>query len=160
MVRFSFLFLLTCLIGSGIHAATPKQSSMAQPHFNAANPDGIIIDLYIVFGRQRPEGECRGFGICDFVLIIKGGNSALNDRTGFASASQSANKKLKLVFDRNKGMNRTAYDSFFSKGHFVIEVETVVPANVCRNLGLPEGYRIRPGNYPIERSGSSLTLIL
>ena len=145
---------------SGLQAAIPEYNAAVLPRPIAANPEGIIIDIQIVFGRQRPEGECRGFGICDFVLIIKGGISAQNDRTGYASASLSANHKLKLVFDRNTGMSRTAYDSFFSNDNFLIEVETVVPANVCRKLGLPEGYRIRPGNYPIERRGSSLTLLL
>jgi hypothetical protein len=160
MVRFGFLFFFFFALVSGLQSAVPSKNAFVYPRLNLANPEGIIIDIHIVFGRQRPEGECRGFGICDFVLIIKGGISAQNDRSGFASASQTANKKLKLVFDRNTGMSRTAHDSFFSKEHFLIEVETVVPAAVCRKLGLPDGYRIRPGNYPIERSGSTLTLVL
>lgn len=160
MVRFVFSFFLvfSWLFSLSSASATPLSSTPSV--LEMENLDGLIVELHIVFGRQRPEGECRGFGICDFVLVIKGGISAQNDRTGYASASQTANKKLKLVFDRNSGMSRTAYDSFFSKDHFLIEVETVVPAPVCRKLGLPDGYRIRPGKYPIERNGSNLSLIL
>jgi hypothetical protein len=160
MVRFVFSFVVFLSLSFGLHSATATQADSSPLSLNNANPEGVIVEIHIVFGRQRPEGECRGFGICDFVLVIKGGISAQNDRTGFASASQTTNRKLKLVFDQNFGMSRGAYDTFFSKGKFLIEVDTVLPANVCRKLGLPEGYRIRPGNYPIERSGSTLTLIL
>ena len=149
MVRFVFSFVVFLSLSFGLHSATATQADSSPLSLNNANPEGVIVEIHIVFGRQRPEGECRGFGI-----------SAQNDRTGFASASQTTNRKLKLVFDQNFGMSRGAYDTFFSKGKFLIEVDTVLPANVCRKLGLPEGYRIRPGNYPIERSGSTLTLIL
>lgn len=160
MVRFLFSFFALALLSPGLKSTPPMRSA---PHESVRNPmdlDGIIIELKVVFGRQRPEGECRGFGICDFVLVIKGGISAEGGRVGYASASQTSNGKLKLIFDRHAGMDRETYDAFFSKGHFVFEVETVVPAELCRKLGLPQGYRIRPGKYPVERNGSALTLIL
>jgi len=118
-------------------------------------PERVKIVFYMVLGRLRPDGSCKGFGICDFVLDIRGGISAETDHLrGEAGVDKG---RLQLTINRHELPSRV-FDTYLSTGQFRVEEAYRLSEEVCRKLQLPGRYTIEAGRYPVIQSGSQLQI--
>lgn len=124
------------------------------------HPEKTRIEFHIVFGKYRPEiDDCKGFGVCDFRLVVVGGISA-DEQNALAIGEVDGKGKLQLSFARRSGLSDSAYRKYFARGSFLVEADYPVSEAICSKLGLRRGYVIKAGKYPVKEEGNLVKLTL
>lgn len=125
-----------------------------------SHPEKTRIEFHIVFGKYRPEiDDCKGFGVCDFRLVVVGGISA-DEQNAMATGEVDGKGKLVLSFARRSGLSDSAYRKYFARGIFWVEADYPISESICRKLGLRTGYVIKSGKYPVKEEGNLVKLTL
>lgn len=121
-------------------------------------PAKTIIRFHMVIGKPQPDGSCRGLGICDLLIEVKGGKSAENDRQNMVSGEATNEEgRLVLMIPTNIS-NSKVISNYFSDRNFVMEADYKVSSEICRELRLPPGYQILKGFYPIIRNPDQIII--
>jgi hypothetical protein len=157
----SIYMLFTWFAALWLHLFSPTSTHALGMHAipDLRMPEKTTLHFHIVFGRLREDGDCRGFGICDFSLEIKGGKSAEapNSARGEATAEDG---KLLLKIPLKDGLSARTRETYFSGTHFKMDAAYTLPQEVCQRLGLPPRYLIAIGLYPLVRNPDFLLLRL
>lgn len=157
----SMYMLFTWFATLWLHLFSPTPAHALGMHAipDLRMPEKTTIRFHMTLGRLRENGECRGFGICDFYIEIKGGKSA-EEPNSVRGEAYAENGKLMLKIPLRDGISNKTRETYFSDTHFKMESSFQLPPDVCHSLGLPPKYLIAIGLYPIVRNPDVIILRL
>jgi hypothetical protein len=99
--------------------------------------DYVKVSIQIDWGRV--SRGCKGFGICDVTIVID-----IENKT-FSGSAQNGSFVLEM---NDTGLK--SVQSSFESNTIIIEEDFVLSNEVCKSLGLKQGYIVKTGKYLIK----------
>lgn len=114
----------------------------------------ILIRILLTLGSQP---NCDGYGVCKIEPLeqiietkcetcVEG--NIKNNYKGISITLPMRNIPDKLFIKH------------FTAEFFIVDADMVLPSDICKQLGLPNGYTIKSGKYPISEDKGQIVLNL
>lgn len=102
--------------------------------------DLLKISIHIEWGRV--SRNCDGFGLCKTDIDIE---FQFNDF--FANVTKAGNLNLEVTKSGLESITKK-----FGGNTIIIEEDYLIPSDVCKQIGLREGYTVKAGKYTVVKN--------
>jgi hypothetical protein len=103
--------------------------------------DCLKVSIHINWGRVSKG--CSGFGICGVTIDI--------EDKAFSGSTQNGSFVLEM-----NDLGLKSVQSSFGSNTIIIEEDFVLSNEVCKSLGLKQGYKVKTGKYLIKTVSKGL----
>jgi hypothetical protein len=109
---------------------------------------GIVVGITLEFGHKDAQGVCIERGFCRIGVTVgaKAITANINDETG----------NLDLRFNKS-ALPADVLDYHFANGVFEAPIDYILPADVCKQLGVDK-FTIRAGKYKVTEANGVLLI--
>ncbi len=156
MKKLLFGFVAVIAFGLNVNAkevlSTEKVSIKEEVVSSKSDSDDLLkIKVIIDFGRKSKD--CTGFGICSITLES---DIPLDQISFRGEANTNGNLQLEVTKLGMESITKT-----FGSKTIILEEDFTVSSEVCKQMGLKEGYTVKSGKYNVitDRSGVNYVIL-
>lgn len=108
------------------------------------------VTIYTTFGRKRRN--CRGFGICRVVVVVR----SRSEKTGASATVVVDSGRARSMTFQKKSMSAETMKKYFSNGVFVVEED--ISEKLKDNEGNGFLLELKAGKYKIEETKTGFNI--
>ncbi|CAM3673142.1 hypothetical protein FSS13T_26400 [Flavobacterium saliperosum S13] len=155
MKKLLFGFVAVIAFGLNVSAkevvSTEKLSEKEAVVSSKSDSEDLLkIKITIDFGRKSKD--CTGFGVCSIVLE---GDIPLDQISFRGEANSNGNLQLEVTKLGLESIIKT-----FGSKTIILEEDFTVSSEVCKQIGLKEGYTVKAGKYTVTTDRSGINSVI
>lgn len=155
MKKLLFGFVAVVAFGLNVNAkevVTTEKVSEKEVVVSSKSDFEDLLKITIHFDWGRKSKGCTGFGICSVTLET---DIPLDQISFRGEANSNRNLQLEVTKLGMESITKT-----FGSKTIILEEDFTVSSEVCKQIGLKEGYTIKAGKYTVTTDRSGINTVI